>query len=136
MVEVVDLGERHHRQDESHQIRSVSRGRIHHSRPGSVIQCLFCFGVDEVLISVAWIEDAGVMRRIIKRDGSWFERNSDCCTTLTEEWRREGLYFGYRPALVGSLDEAFRFLGAKLDDIDHLPRGPLVAPRHWIFRDQ
>lgn len=59
-----------------------------------MIQCLFCFSVDEVLISVGWIEDGGVMRRIIKDDGTWFERASDRCT-LTEEWSDEGLYFGY-----------------------------------------
>ena len=100
-----------------------------------MIQCLFCFSVDEVLISVGWIEDGGVMRRIIKDDGTWFERASDRCT-LTEEWSDEGLYFGYRPALVNSLDEAFRFLGSKLDDIDHLQLGSLQAPRHRIFRDK
>ena len=94
---------------------------------------LFAHGWDDVLRSVAWVVDDLVMRRVLKDDGTTFDRWSPS-QTLSEEWRLESLYLCYRPALVSSVGHATAMLGSHVDVLDKFPSGPLQPPRHRALK--
>lgn len=99
------------------------------------MQVLFGHGWSFLLTSVAWMDDEGVMIRILASDGTMFERRSQS-RDLTAEWRYESIYQAYTPVIVPSVEVALALLGCGNEVLDQFPRGPLLAPRHWVFGDR
>ena len=97
-------------------------------------QVLFSYSWEDLIRSVAWVKDGGVMLRILASDGSTFERTSSS-RSLTEEWSMESIYCFYRPAMM-TLPMAFSLLGRSIDFLDNFESGPLAAPVHWSLRQR
>jgi hypothetical protein len=95
---------------------------VEHGRGAVIVLCGFDWS--DLVRTIAWEDDDGVMVRTLDDDGSTFDRRSTRATLVDESLLTSSYWF-QRPIEVTTLQEALWLLGNDIAVLDLFPDGRL-----------
>lgn len=97
------------------------------AHPTGAVTVLAGFDWSDLIRTIAWEDDDGVMVRIMADDGSAIDRRSTRAT-LADESLLTSSYWFQRPIEVATLQEALWLIGNDIAVLDLFPDGKLPTP--------